>query len=252
MSPPSSGSKNKQSWLSNQHQLALLVNFFIVVSCLAYSSTPKMVTKCSSETWVDFQRATRRYIPEDRWRPVSLSWCQAPSESHDQIVVVERTVPVLPLLGVLSDKKTGLSLVGCHSQLQCILRSSLSEVYVTNFASVHIVTCGPAPGQQFGKHIPAQKYRGTIGRPLLGNRAINTHTNCWETVFSVGSASRLYRGYRTESNESQNQNEDGASPWQSGKKGSAEDWLLLRVIVQEGVNKSSHSIPNPLLLVTEP
>jgi hypothetical protein len=44
----------------------------------------------------------------------------------------------LPLLGVLSGKKTGLSLVSCHSQLQCVLRSSLSKVCVTNFASVHI------------------------------------------------------------------------------------------------------------------
>jgi hypothetical protein len=33
---------------------------------LAYSSTLKMEVTCSSETSVDFQRTTRRYIPEER------------------------------------------------------------------------------------------------------------------------------------------------------------------------------------------
>jgi hypothetical protein len=37
-----------------------------LVSCLAYSSTLKMEAICSSETSVDFQRTTWRYIPEDR------------------------------------------------------------------------------------------------------------------------------------------------------------------------------------------
>jgi hypothetical protein len=36
-----------------------------LVSCSAYSSTLKKETICSSETSVDFQRTTRRYIPED-------------------------------------------------------------------------------------------------------------------------------------------------------------------------------------------
>jgi hypothetical protein len=34
-------------------------------SCSAYSSTLKMEAMCSSETSADFQRTTRRYIPED-------------------------------------------------------------------------------------------------------------------------------------------------------------------------------------------
>jgi hypothetical protein len=38
---------------------------FTLVSCSAYSSTLKMEAICSSETSVDFQRTTRRYIPED-------------------------------------------------------------------------------------------------------------------------------------------------------------------------------------------
>jgi hypothetical protein len=45
---------------------ALLATCFTLVSCLAYSSTLKMAATCSSETSVDFQRITWRYIPEDR------------------------------------------------------------------------------------------------------------------------------------------------------------------------------------------
>jgi hypothetical protein len=37
----------------------------MLVSCSAYSSTLKREVTCSSETSVDFQRTTRRYIPED-------------------------------------------------------------------------------------------------------------------------------------------------------------------------------------------
>jgi hypothetical protein len=38
---------------------------FTLVYCLVYSSTLKMEATCSSETSADFQRSTRRYIPED-------------------------------------------------------------------------------------------------------------------------------------------------------------------------------------------
>jgi hypothetical protein len=38
----------------------------MLVSCLAYSSTLKMKSICSSKTLVGFQRTTRGYIPEDR------------------------------------------------------------------------------------------------------------------------------------------------------------------------------------------
>jgi hypothetical protein len=37
---------------------ALLSAYFILVSCLAYSSTPKTKGTCSSETSVDFQQTT--------------------------------------------------------------------------------------------------------------------------------------------------------------------------------------------------
>jgi hypothetical protein len=39
---------------------------FMLVSCLAYSSTLNMEAKYSFETSVDFQRTKWRYIPEDR------------------------------------------------------------------------------------------------------------------------------------------------------------------------------------------
>jgi hypothetical protein len=37
----------------------------MLVSCSAYSSTLKIEAICSSETSVDFERTTLRYIPED-------------------------------------------------------------------------------------------------------------------------------------------------------------------------------------------
>jgi hypothetical protein len=42
-----------------------LPHAFTLVSCLACSSTLKMKATRSSQTSVDFQRTTRRYIPED-------------------------------------------------------------------------------------------------------------------------------------------------------------------------------------------
>jgi hypothetical protein len=37
-----------------------------LISCLAYASNLKIEATCSSETSVDFERTTRRYIPEDK------------------------------------------------------------------------------------------------------------------------------------------------------------------------------------------
>jgi hypothetical protein len=45
----------------------------MLVSWLAYSSTLKKEATCFSEMSVDFQRATRYYIPEDRTLHVTLS-----------------------------------------------------------------------------------------------------------------------------------------------------------------------------------
>jgi hypothetical protein len=62
MSAPSSESKNKPS----QKVELCLPPAFTLSSCSAYSPIVKMEATFSSETSVDIQRTTRRYIPEDR------------------------------------------------------------------------------------------------------------------------------------------------------------------------------------------
>jgi hypothetical protein len=60
--------KSSMSWDITQ---SLCLPFaFTLVSCSAYSSTLKMEATCSSKTSVDFQRNTRRYIP-DLFRPTA-------------------------------------------------------------------------------------------------------------------------------------------------------------------------------------
>jgi hypothetical protein len=49
----------------NQGESRCLPPVFTLVSCLTYFSTLKMEATCSSETSVDTQQTTRRYIPED-------------------------------------------------------------------------------------------------------------------------------------------------------------------------------------------
>jgi hypothetical protein len=45
---------------------ALPATCFHTLSCFAYSSILKIEKTCFSETFVDFQRTTWRYFPEDR------------------------------------------------------------------------------------------------------------------------------------------------------------------------------------------
>jgi hypothetical protein len=47
-------------------QSTLLAACFMLISCLAYSSTVNMKARCFSKTLVDFQWTTWRCIPEDR------------------------------------------------------------------------------------------------------------------------------------------------------------------------------------------
>jgi hypothetical protein len=56
---------NAAWFVESQQNRDLLTNSFLLVSCLTYYSTLKKEATCSSETLDDFQRATRRYIPED-------------------------------------------------------------------------------------------------------------------------------------------------------------------------------------------
>jgi hypothetical protein len=44
---------------------AVLATYFSLIYCLAFSFTLKTEAICSSETYVNFQRTTRNYIPED-------------------------------------------------------------------------------------------------------------------------------------------------------------------------------------------
>jgi hypothetical protein len=51
------------------HLQGLLVNYFMLVPCMAYSSALNREANCTSEMSVDFQRTTRCYVPEDRTPP---------------------------------------------------------------------------------------------------------------------------------------------------------------------------------------
>jgi hypothetical protein len=62
----------------------------------------------------------------------------------------------------------------------------------------------PIAKQRVGKHVPSEAYRGKTRRPFLGNGAVNTLTNCWETVFPVWSAPRLYNMEFQVSSQSEN------------------------------------------------
>jgi hypothetical protein len=62
----------------------------MLVSCSAYSSTLKMQTKSYSETSVDFQWTTRRYIPQDNTPPGGRML-----DVHVQFLIRSLAVPCL-------------------------------------------------------------------------------------------------------------------------------------------------------------
>jgi glyoxylate utilization-related uncharacterized protein len=67
MSPLSSELKNKPS--KKQREACSYCFLLHDVSYLSYPSTMKMEATYSSETSIDFQRITRRYVPVDRTLP---------------------------------------------------------------------------------------------------------------------------------------------------------------------------------------
>jgi hypothetical protein len=62
MLPPSLRSKNN----SSKKPAWSFSTYFMLVSCLVYSSTMNIEVTSSSETSVDFRWTTQNYIPEDR------------------------------------------------------------------------------------------------------------------------------------------------------------------------------------------
>jgi hypothetical protein len=55
----------------SKHKNTRLLSAFTLIYCSAYSSTLKMEAVCSSETSIDFQRTTRRYIPDNSTPKIS-------------------------------------------------------------------------------------------------------------------------------------------------------------------------------------
>jgi hypothetical protein len=53
-------------------------------------------------------------------------------------------------------------------------------------SDVCVICAMPIARQWVGKHILAEAYCGTVGRPFLGSGVVNTHTNCWRQCFLCG------------------------------------------------------------------
>jgi hypothetical protein len=83
-------------------------------------------------------------------------------------------------------RKTKKNIVTCGS----ISRQSPKCVHAT--IVFYLVSPMPIARQRVAKHVPAEAYHGAMRRQFLGNGAVNTPTNCWETVFSVGSVQSGY------------------------------------------------------------
>jgi hypothetical protein len=73
---------HRQDWriIPTRNQRENLPPTLTPVSCLAYYSILKTESTCSSETSVDSQRTTRRYVPEDKSSSTAvalnvLGWC---------------------------------------------------------------------------------------------------------------------------------------------------------------------------------
>jgi hypothetical protein len=143
MSPPFSELKNNPSKKPTWQQIGNQSSLFLpLVSCLAYS-TLKMEAICSSETSIDFQRTTRRYIPEDRTTTTCLpncvsteSGCIAPlfirlSRGHYIATVVHAPISSLRIIIFSYTRSTKAQL------FQTNIYSSPTEL-----CEVRIVVCG--------------------------------------------------------------------------------------------------------------
>jgi hypothetical protein len=75
-----------------EHFAAKLAAWFLLVPCFSYSSTLKVEAIYSSETSIDFQRTTRRYIPEC-WTLQMFQGCD-----NCLLETKENVKPLIPLL----------------------------------------------------------------------------------------------------------------------------------------------------------
>jgi hypothetical protein len=112
----------------------LLTARFLLVSCLAYSSTLKMEATCSFEMSVDFQRITWRYFPE-LWETKRSEWG---FQSHPN--------PTATFTHSFSDWLLHI-MAAVGSQFHNILRCSLLVQGRRSITLVHI-------------HVPNNEWRG--------------------------------------------------------------------------------------------
>jgi hypothetical protein len=66
ISPPSFGSENWAKLESSMEEGSKLTTWFMLVFCLVFPSTLEIEATCCTETSIDFQQTTRRYIQNDR------------------------------------------------------------------------------------------------------------------------------------------------------------------------------------------
>jgi hypothetical protein len=116
------------------HLQALLATYFTLVSCLTYSSTVKMGTICSSETSVDFQRTTRRYILEDRTLVYYFDQMSSPLNSTQRIPSNPRSGAIFLNMSLFYRKLTIANLFSLSRTIQRGLRYEVQEIKSFNFA----------------------------------------------------------------------------------------------------------------------
>jgi hypothetical protein len=125
------------------------------------------------------------YVTTDG-QSASLSWNRTLIWGLRPDLYYFQTVSGLLMWGALSDERTGLSftIAAGPRQQQVILRSE-SRVY-------------PLLGKGSVNTFPQKQTRGAIGRLLLGNGPVTTHSWQVKTVFSVRSVPKSYNRAQSE------------------------------------------------------
>jgi hypothetical protein len=98
-----------------------------------------------------------------------------------------------------------------------------------------IVACIPIARQRVGKHIPATHLPATIGRPLLGNGQVNTHSWQHNIVFSVGSVQSGYKCSAGQESRSRFIGVQNSSRKEIGSSSADGSWRWLRRNGKKGI-----------------